>query len=183
MKRKGDWFTTYSGIKFYPLDPKEEEVRIEDVAHALSLLCRYGGHSKEFYSVAQHSVHCAEFINERYPNCKDLELWGLSHDFTEAYIGDVIRPLKYSLPGYIEIEHKLDAVVRDGLSIPHPSAADIDAIKYTDNTLLMTERRDFVNHCDHEWSLNVEPWGRKLIAWPSQYAEYRLLNYWEELLA
>ena len=93
MERVGHWFTTYSGIKFYPLDSRVEDICIEDIAHALSNVCRYGGHSRRHYSVAQHSVYVSLVVGQLEP---EHALWGLLHDAAEAYIGDMVRPLKMS---------------------------------------------------------------------------------------
>ena len=60
--RKGDWILTYSGIEFWPLDPRPEDVRIEDIAHALSMQCRFAGHCDRFYSVAEHSIRVADLV-------------------------------------------------------------------------------------------------------------------------
>ena len=84
-----DWIQTYTGLRFYPFEPDPENVCIEDIAHALSLICRFGGHCKQFYSVAQHSVLVS--LNCPHP------LHGLLHDAEEAYIGDVCRPVKRSM--------------------------------------------------------------------------------------
>lgn len=59
-QRRGDFICTYTGRKFYPLDPRPEDVCIEDIAHALALVNRFGGHTRVPYSVAQHSVLCCQ---------------------------------------------------------------------------------------------------------------------------
>src|SRR5579885_2784587 len=86
--RHGDWIQTYCGVAFYPLDPRPEEILIEDIAHALSMLCRFTGHVKRFYSVAQHCVYVSHRCDP-----KDA-LWGLLHDAAEAYLNDISRPVK-----------------------------------------------------------------------------------------
>jgi hypothetical protein len=93
-----DWMLTASGQQFRPTAPDPALVRVTDIAHALSHLCRYNGHVRSFYSVAEHSVLMARhFIARRdYP----LARWALLHDGSEAYLGDVIRPLKKALPDY-----------------------------------------------------------------------------------
>ena len=77
--------TTYSGRKFDPMQMTPEDVYIEDIAHALSLLCRGGGQLTYFYSVGQHSLN----------------------DASEGYISDIIRPVKIYLTNYLEIESKI----------------------------------------------------------------------------
>src|SRR5438128_12538670 len=84
---RGDWMQTYTGRAFYPLDPRLDDICIEDIAHALSMLCRYGGQCQEFYSVAEHSVLMSYAVNPQHA------LWALLHDATESYMGDLIRPL------------------------------------------------------------------------------------------
>ena len=61
MERRGDWMQTHSGLRFYPLDPRPEDIRIEDIAHALPMICRFNGHCSRFYSVAEHSLNVAAF--------------------------------------------------------------------------------------------------------------------------
>lgn len=98
VKRKGDWLLTFSGKAYWPLDPRAEEVCIDDIAHALAYQCRYGGHVKRFYSVAEHSVLVSQHVPAEYA------LVGLMHDATEAYVADVPRPLKPHLKEYSGIE-------------------------------------------------------------------------------
>src|ERR1700724_2684254 len=85
----GGWQQTFTGRRFYPLSPRVEDVCIEDIAHALSNICRYGGHCREFYSVAQHCNMVSDWMPE-------FKLEGLLHDSPEAYIGDMVRPVKHS---------------------------------------------------------------------------------------
>src|SRR5690242_11754504 len=90
--RRGDWMQTYTGRRFWPLDPRVDDIDIGDIAHHLSLVCRFAGACREFYSVAQHCVGVSYVCDP-----KDA-LWGLLHDAAEAYVGDMVRPLKRS-PG------------------------------------------------------------------------------------
>lgn len=89
-QRKGDWISTFSGVQWYPIDPKPEDVVIEDIAHALSMLCRYNGHCEYFYSVAEHCWHLSYAVPKPY------QLEALLHDAAEAYTSDIPRPLKHS---------------------------------------------------------------------------------------
>lgn len=101
MKSKGPWVQTYTGKKFYFLDPQPEDICIEDISHHLSQICRYTGATKEHYSVAEHSVLVS------YLSPMGFKLYGLLHDFQEAYIGDLNSPLKSILPEYCKIEENI----------------------------------------------------------------------------
>lgn len=91
--RNGLHINTFTGIHFYPLDPKITEIKTEDIAHALSLICRANGHCSHFYSVAQHSLNCAEEAKIRDYSTR-VQLGCLLHDASEAYISDITRPVK-----------------------------------------------------------------------------------------
>ena len=86
------WIITYSGKKFYHLAPSAEMVDIVDIAHALSLTCRWTGHTRYHYSVAQHSWYFSYLVP------KEFALSALLHDASEAYLGDMNRPLKHFTP-------------------------------------------------------------------------------------
>ena len=101
-----DYISTYTGIRFYPAQPDAEGICIEDIAHALSLLCRGNGHVSKYWSVAQHSLICArEAAARELPD--RIVLACLLHDAGECYLSDVPRPFKSELPGYRELEDKL----------------------------------------------------------------------------
>lgn len=109
VERKGDWMLTASGVQFWPLDPRADEVELEDIAFGLAHQGRYNGQTRRFYSVAQHSVHLADWFAIRH----DVQLarWALMHDAAEAYLGDIIRPVKPFVPGFAEIEARLERVI------------------------------------------------------------------------
>ncbi|WP_428673671.1 phosphohydrolase [Reyranella sp.] len=137
-ERIGDWMLTATGRQFWPLDPRPDEIDIEEIAAALSNVARYGGHARpgRHYSVAQHSVHLADWFSARTHH--DLAPWALLHDAAEAYLGDVIRPLKPCLAGYAEIEARLERVIfeRFGLTGALP-----DAVKDADTKIIGDEMR------------------------------------------
>ena len=96
----------FSGHRIDPLHIKEDDIHLEDIAHALSLLCRGNGHIKYFYSVAQHSLNCAKEAQSRGYN-KHIVLSCLFHDASEAYMSDLITPIKKQMKEYQIIEDQL----------------------------------------------------------------------------
>lgn len=97
---------TFSGRRFDPLMMTPEDVVLEDIAHALSLLCRGGGQLKYFYSVGQHCINCMKEAKARGWSPR-MQLACLFHDASEAYISDIIRPVKVHLSNYMEIEERI----------------------------------------------------------------------------
>ncbi len=140
---KDVWLETYTGKRFYPLDPRPEDVDIRDIAHGLSLICRFNGQCQYFFSVAQHSLNCAEFIRRQGAwATKYVERWQLLcllHDAAEAYISDLPGPLKAYIPKYKEIEQGIMQAIYEGLGIKPPSIPDGITIKYVDKMMLATE--------------------------------------------
>lgn len=157
---RGDgWFVTRSGNKFFPLDPKPDEIRIEDIAFALSNICRFGGHV-EFYSVAEHCCH----VSDACP--PSLRLAGLIHDATEAFIGDMVRPLKHQMPSYQSLEQELWKRIAAKFGI----AEDLTRIKFFDNRALLAERNHLMepgkNTRDWYWDhAGVTPLECKIHCW------------------
>lgn len=101
---------TYSGIMFDPIAPDPRLIRIEDIAHALSMLCRANGHFRSFYSVCRHSINCMREAEARGLSPR-VQLACLLHDASEAYLSDVTRPVKHCLPKYLEIEAPLQDTI------------------------------------------------------------------------
>jgi 5'-deoxynucleotidase YfbR-like HD superfamily hydrolase len=118
--RVGNWSQTFTGLQFWPCDPRREDVRVEDIAHALALQCRFAGHCRVPYSVAEHSVRVAEWVWDETSGDRRASLAALLHDASEAYCVDVPRPLKPYLTGYREIEHGVMHVI-EALSLIHIS--------------------------------------------------------------
>jgi hypothetical protein len=139
---RGDWMQTFTGRRFYPLDPRSDEIDPADIAHALAHLCRYGGHVDRFYSVAEHCVLMSEWVEPQYA------LAALLHDATEAFVVDVPRPLKRQLPGYREIEDRLWGVIaiKYGLDLALPTQ-----VKEADDRILLTERNALMSRAETWW--------------------------------
>lgn len=171
--RIGDWVQVYSGRQFWPLDPRPDEIDIEDIAHSLAHQCRFAGHTESFYSVAEHSVRVSRIVPEQ------DALWGLLHDASEAYLVDVPRPIKPSLKGYREIETGVMAAVcvKFGLPLKMP-----ESVAIADNRLLATEARDLMKRSSVPWSaLNARPLQDRIAPWTSHEAKYEFLELFARL--
>ena len=130
--------TTYSGRAFDPIHPCAEEIDVRDIAHALSLLCRANGHFPTFYSIAQHSLHCAEEAAARGYSVR-IRLACLLHDASEAYLSDLTRPVKQTFTQYREIEARLQNMIY-GVWLKEPlSDEELDCVSKVDDALLYHE--------------------------------------------
>jgi hypothetical protein len=172
-ERHGDWLQTYTGKKFWPLDPRSQEVDIRDIAHALSMQCRYAGHCRRFYSVAEHSTLIARWlvgVN------KPAAIYGLLHDASEAYLCDVPRPVKPYLNGYAAAENKVQAAIwaHFGLGPDVPSI-----VKEADDRILADE---LVNMTRMDWhARHADPLGVPMMYWSPAEAEEEFLATFEAL--
>ncbi len=133
-----DYITTYTKVHFTPLNPVKEDLRIEDIAHALSLMTRANGHFPEFYSVGQHCVACCEEAIARGYGAR-LSLACLLHDAAEAYLADVTRPVKAHMPRFQEIEERLLSVIYERFLGSALSEEEEACVKDVDDTLLYHE--------------------------------------------
>ena len=136
--RIGSWFETYSGKKFWHLDPMPEDVCLEDIAQGLSNICRFNGQSMFFYSIAQHSLTCADLAKRRGYG-ERIELLALMHDAAEAYVCDMVSPLKAYINGYRDIENKIQDVIYRALNIQPPNLIEKQIVKGIDLIILITE--------------------------------------------
>lgn len=168
--RQGDWIQTYTGVQFWPLDPRPEDVTIDDIAHSLANQCRFAGHTKAFYSVAQHSVLVSRTVPQRHA------LWGLLHDASEAYLVDLPRPLKrFSRIGdeYRLVENRLMQTIAVRFALPCPEP---ECIRDCDDRVLMTEKRDLMGPHPAKWAENAEPLDEPIVAWDPIVAEGLFLD-------
>lgn len=142
---------TYSGEGYFFEDPSPDAVRLDDIAHALSNMCRFAGHTKWFYSVAEHSVIVSRILEEQGWD-KAIQRGGLLHDAHEAYIWDCPRPLKPLLgDGFKALADKADAVIaaRFGL-LPH--LFHIPPVKLADDMALVAEANELMRYGVEVWS-------------------------------
>ena len=129
---------TFSGKVFDPMEMTTDDVELQDIAHALSMLCRGGGHLKFFYSVGQHSINCAREALARGWSRK-LALACLLHDASEAYISDIIRPVKVHLSNYLVIEEQIMDTILKKYDLDDLSAEEHVMWKQIDDEMLDNE--------------------------------------------
>ena len=170
------WIQTYSGGKFHILDPQQDEIDIVDIGHSLAMQCRFTGHVRRFYSVAEHAVLGSYIVPP-----KDA-LWFLLHDASEAYITDINRPLKhYTNIGneYIPVETKIMAAICQKFRLSSDEPA---SVKKADNQMLFAEKEYLL--APLEWE---SVWGNekradvKIKCWAPQIAEIEFLHRFYEL--
>ena len=175
------WMQTFTGKKFYPRHPRVEDICLEDIAHALSHICRFGGHCAQFYSVAQHSILVASALPV------ELKAHGLLHDAGEAYLGDVIWPLKHityfrGIP-FSVYEEGLQIRIFAALKIRELTADEKALVKNADTRVLMAEARDLMNHPPERWSQGRDMTPLQKVIYPLQPrdAELEFLDALEEV--
>lgn len=173
------WVPTFSGKRFSLANPRPEDVDIKDIAHHLSNLCRFTGGTRSFYSVAQHSIIVSLHVPPR------IALPAFGHDFPEAYVGDLSRPIKYcgGMMTYRCIEEGVAGAVRKAFGWSY-SAVDEGIIKEADDRAMATEVRDLlVPHPDWKRWLKFEPFPEKIVPLSPEAAEAAFLSRYKELTA
>lgn len=173
---------TRGGLLVDPFGLRVEDVRIEDIAHALSMLCRFNGHTKKFYSVAEHSVWVSRQVAPAYQRI------ALLHDAAEAYIGDIGGPWKSSV--YILtaaanepveplglLEDKALRVIHEALGLPLVTA--VAQVREADLRMLQTEGLQLMHRWNPEWAGDVEAYGVVLEGWDPYEARERFMQAWK----
>ena len=169
-----DYVSTYSGNRFYPLRPHIDKVAIEDIAHGLAYQCRFNGQTQVFYSIAQHSLIVASLVPPR------MRLTALLHDAAEAYLGDMVKPLKVLLPEFAALEDKVSAIIAATYGIDF---SDYAPIKQADLIALATEKRDLMPHSAERWAYldGIAPLPGIIDAMGPAEAKQRFLQAFAEL--
>lgn len=170
--RNGDWMQTYTGKQFWPIDPSPDDVCVDDIAHALSMMCRYNGHCKWFYSVAEHSVYVSRHVP------KEFALWGLLHDAPEAYVADIVKPAKRFISGYADVEKRIMRAVCEkfGLNFNEPAS-----VKLADASILADEMAQVMGNAPAEWSLPYAPLGQTILGLDPSKAKRLFLDRYSEI--
>lgn len=170
---RGPVVQTATGRSWRPDDPRAEEVCDEDIAAAISRICRFGGHLRdevEIYTVAEHSVRACRLVRE-WGATPDVQLQALVHDAHEAYPpGDVIAPVKHHsahAAGMREMERMAAVAVREHFGVP---AALNGVVREADLTMLATERRDLLVASDINWGPLPDPMAEVIVPWSPRVA-------------
>lgn len=148
IPQKDTWIQTYTGKAFDFINPIKEAVDIQDIAMGLNNIKRFTGQTNHNYTVAIHSIIVSILVPE------EFAIYGLLHDATEAYIGDINSPLKKCLPEYRKIEKNLHKVIMDSFNLK-PEIPKV--VKNVDLKLLYTEKRDLFKDI-LDWGNEIEPY-------------------------
>lgn len=156
------WIQTLKGNVFRLMESRGADFDIEEIAHALAMQCRFNGHVKQFYSVATHSLFVSNLLREWGEN-NAVQFAGLMHDASEAYVGDLVAPLKANMMAYKVVEHGIQWEIERRFNIK-TTCKIMDTIKRADLTMLMVERRDLMVAPPQSWgdeleSLELPEWG------------------------
>lgn len=171
-----NWIQTHTGRIFSLTNKNYEDIDIEDIAHALANICRFCGHSKYFYSVAQHSVLVAQKLPEH------LKLVGLLHDASEAYLSDIPTPIKKMLPEYQKLENDLSLLIYEKYEVKNLYINNKDILYSVDKKALSTEKRDLME-INLQWGVisDIEPYTEKIIPLQSLESKQLFLKTFQEI--
>lgn len=177
------WIQTFTGKKFYPLDPDPELICLEDIAHSLACQGRYAGHARQFYSVAQHSVHLAEVIMDRHPLSDRFRLakYALLHDASEAYLTDIPAPLKHrpEFAFYRDAEDLLQRLIFRKFGLAGDGSAEV---REMDKQMVAEEAAIYMSPQHHDWPYQrVQGWLDGSYGWTWHHAELRFHETFERI--
>lgn len=168
------WIQTFTGRAIDVETMTADDVSIDDIAHALSMQCRFGGHCEHFYSVAQHSVHVAQVV-EDWLGQPGLVIEALLHDAAEAYLLDLPRPIKHTpaLSEYRALDKRIDRIVRARFGLPEQMS---DAVKRADEIMLATEAKQLMKPPPGSWDLGEQPIAKPIAPWSPREAKDTFLS-------
>ena len=162
---------TYTGKLVDLANFTEEDVRLRDIIHSLSMINRFTGHTTVPYTVAQHSVVVSKLVPP------EDSMWGLLHDASEAYLGDIATPLKSFLPDYMQLERHVQRTIakKFGLKWPMP-----ESVKVADRRALIHEKTKLLS-VQHDWGITAEPICASIVLMDWRQAEELFANRYKEL--
>lgn len=164
------WIQTWSGRRFFPLHPRPADVCLGDIAHSLAFKCRYGGHSRRHYSVAEHSVLLSHLVPTEHA------LAALLHDAGEAYLPDVFAPIKGWLLGFNSIETRVHATIARALGIPDVIPKIVHEY---DKRIVQDEACQCFHSMPVPWTFHGDPLGVRLRFWRPERARAKFIaRYW-----
>lgn len=169
-KNSDSWIRTYTGGRAYFFEPENSLIEIEDIAHALSLLCRFNGATEKFFSVAQHSCIVADKVYEETGD-PYLGFSALMHDAQEAFVSDIPSPFKRRFPEFVEAEKRFEHWLAERFDY----ALDLPIIKKHDLKCLATEMRDLMRVSDHKAIIHP-PYAEKIIPISPEVAKRNFLG-------
>lgn len=168
---------TFTGRRFKPIDPNPININIRDIAHSLSMNCRYNGHCSRFYSVAEHSVLMSSYLYDMGWDW-ETQIWALLHDASEAYLPDMPRPIKGLVNGFDEAEERIQRAIamRFNLSWPIP-----EIVHVCDDGILADEARQLIRSGGEDWYLPEDSLGIEVFCWSPQTAYMKFIDRYLEL--
>ena len=167
----------FSGVMFDYNNPGESDVAIEDIAHALSNICRFAGHVRHFYSVAQHAVNCSCIV------ASEFAYEALLHDTAEAFTNDLPTPLKFAVPIFKDLEVRIESAMAERFNFTYPLPAEVGL---ADLQMLQLEKNE-LKGTEGDWEVlrGVESAHLRglvdLSPWTPAEAKARFLDRYEEL--
>jgi len=178
MERIGNYITTYSGVKFYPIDPRIEDFVLEDIAHALSQVNRANGHTVVPMSVAQHAVNVATVLKQLGYDVR-TQFIGLNHDNSEAYMADIPSPVKEWLPDYAKLEKKVQDIAYEWCGLGKVTDEEYEIVNLVDKAMFPVECRYVLPHANHP----VDPLLQDMVIvpWSVEKAKAEFIKLWHEL--
>jgi len=179
---RGSTIKLFTGGYYDVANPRPEDVRIEDIAHVLGIVCRFGGHIPKFYSVAEHSIECCrKALKEGHP--REVQLATLLHDAAEAYLGDVVKPLKVLLaPIYGPLEEKNERAIAERFGVDFEATKPI--WKRIDREMVIAERYAIFGDDGQVWTgeEQVERYEFTPKFLPPEEAEWQFLRTFDAVM-
>lgn len=169
------WILTFTGKRFDLFEPTPDMICPHDIAQALGTIARFNGHTRDHYTVAQHSVLVSRLVPKEY------ELVALLHDATEAYIGDMVRPLKQHMPAFCEVEARIWSAICQRFELDEELP---ECVKHADLVALATERRDLMPEHPASWECleGIEPLKARIDLWSPHVARWHFHQRLQGLL-